>query len=116
MVVGIGLNVFGDALPDDLKPIARALYPNCTCPPVSRERFAAAIYDEIMHALPQIPDHIPAYRARCLTLGREITWTENNIQRSGTALDIDHDGALIIRLPNGTQHTLSFGEVSVRAI
>ena len=116
MIAGIGLNLCGDSLPEELKPIARSLYPDCQQPPIAKERFAAAIYQEIMAALPGIPAHMEEYRRLCLTLGREIYWQEQNSTHYGTALDADNEGALLVQLPSGAIQTISFGEVSVRTV
>jgi len=115
MAVGIGVNLW-NRLPEDLQSIARSLYPNKDACPISREQLAAVIYQEIMRALPQIPAHMDAYRSLCLTLGREVYWKTPSGQQTGTALDVSEEGALIVRLPDGSTRSLSSGEVSVRPV
>ena len=115
MAVGIGVNVW-NTLPAELQPIARPLYPDKNACPFSREQLAAAIYTEIMRGLPEIPAHMEAYRALCLTLGREVCWETPDGQQTGIALDADDDGALIVRRSDGTVQTIAYGEVSVRPI
>ena len=116
MIVGIGLNVCGDSLPEELKPIARSLYPDLTTPPVAKERFAAEIYQEIMAGLPKLPAHMDAYRAACLTLGRAVYWLEGEQTHTGTALSVDDEGALHIQTDSGETKVIAFGEVSVRPV
>lgn len=115
MIVGIGLNVHGDSLPEELQPIARSLYPQCTTPPVSKERFAAAIYQEIIAGLNLIPAHMAEYRQKCLTLQKDVFWLDNGVRCEGRALDVDEEGALLVKASDGHTVRIAFGEVSVRA-
>ena len=116
MIAGIGVNVFGNAFPKELHPIARSLYPVAASSPISMETLAEVIREEILSGLDQIPAHIDAYRRHCITLNKDVFWTENGQTLTGRALDTTEDGALIIRLPDGKMHTVAFGEVSIRPI
>lgn len=57
-----------------------------------------------------------AYRANCITLGREVSWQAGDTLLHGTAVDLDDDGGLILRLPDGSIQTAAFGEVSIRGM
>ena len=52
------------------------------------------------------------YKSRQFIIGKNIIFTENNIEMSGKAIDIDDNCNLIIETPEGIR-TLSSGEVSI---
>ena len=56
------------------------------------------------------------YRTACITLGREISILRGDEVSHGTALDIDSEGALIVRLDTGEIQTVNSGEVSIRGL
>ena len=57
------------------------------------------------------------YRARCITLGKEISLVKaDGSVRHGTALDVDKAGGLVVSFCNGTRETVTSGEVSVRGM
>ena len=57
---------------------------------------------------------LPEYRRRSILLGQEITFEQNGIVQPATAVDIDEDGGLLVRLPDGRERLLNSGEVTVR--
>ena len=56
------------------------------------------------------------YRKDCMTLGQDISILRGEEVRHGHALDLDDEGALIVRLTDGTVETVNSGEVSVRGM
>lgn len=48
-------------------------------------------------------------------LGRWVKITSQTKEVSGLALEIDHDGALVIRLEDGTEKRFFIGDVSLKA-
>ena len=116
LVVGIGLNLYEPegGWPEALAPIATAVFaPGET---VNRCRLAAAVADELLAlcgALPDIP-FMEEYRARNLVPGRDVLILQNGESRPAHALAITDDGRLRVRLPDGGEETLSFGEISIR--
>lgn len=56
------------------------------------------------------------YRENCITLGKEISIVRGDEISHGTALDIDVEGALIVRLNTGEIRTVNSGEVSIRGL
>lgn len=56
------------------------------------------------------------YRENCITLGKAISIHRGDQVSHGTALDIDDQGGLIIRMNSGEIQTVSSGEVSVRGL
>lgn len=115
MIAGIGVNIYGDDLPAELKDIARSLYPAHTHSPIVMEDFAALIRQEILCGIPQIPNHMDEYKSHCITLNQQVYWIENGETHVGQALDTDTEGALIIR-EDGFMRTIGCGEVSIRPI
>lgn len=59
---------------------------------------------------------IARYRQDCITLGQEISLVRGDEIRHGKALDVDEDGALIVRYGDGTVEAVNSGEVSVRGM
>ena len=117
-IVGIGINIRppeGD-FPEELRAIAGAL-------PAAgggdlRCRLAAAVLDRLMDFYAKLPDEdcYEAYKSRSCLLGREI----NILPLGGepipaTAIDVEPDFSLRVRLADGTEKRLNTGEVSVRA-
>ena len=116
LVVGIGLNLLPPTggWPEELADIATAIF--APGEHVGRCRIAAAIADELLALCAALPDtsFMQDYRARNLGPGRDVAILQNGERRAAHALAITDDGHLLVRLPDGSQEELSFGEVSVR--
>ena len=118
-IVGIGINIRppeGD-FPAELRQIAGAL-PTAPDGEDLRCRLAAAVLDRLMDLYEQLPegDCYEAYKSRSCLIGRQI----NILPLEGepvpaTAIDVEPDFSLRVRLTDGTETCLSSGEVSVRA-
>ena len=59
---------------------------------------------------------LDGYRRDCITLGQDVVLVRGEEKRYGTALDIDPEGALIVRYDNGETAAVNSGEVSVRGM
>ena len=59
---------------------------------------------------------IAAYKALCVTLGKQVMVLQASGQYQAEALDIDCDGGLLVRCPDGQLNCVSSGEVSVRGL
>ena len=57
-----------------------------------------------------------AFRSRCVTLGQQISLLRGDLVQHGTALSVDPDGALLVRLDGGQEVSVSSGEVSIRGM
>ena len=57
-----------------------------------------------------------AYKQNCITLGKEIQVLRADTVRPGMAIDLDEDGGLLVQYPDGSEETVSSGEVSVRGM
>ena len=56
------------------------------------------------------------YRKDCITIGQEISLVRGDEVRHGKALDVDDEGALVVRFPDGHTEAVNSGEVSVRGM
>ncbi len=111
IIIGIGVNVSTENFPNEIKDIATSL-------PVktNKNQLCAYITDNIIEELPRISDRsfIERYKKRCMVLGKEITYAENEEIKEATAIDVDRNGGLVIKTENGETKTLSTGEITVR--
>jgi len=105
LILGVGVNVRKTDVPEELTDIVRWL----VCP-VDRNILAAEIANQI--AMPR--DTMAYYREHSLVLGKNIRCLENGRWKGARAVDIDEEGALVIREESGEMRTLRSGEISVR--
>ena len=120
-IIGIGINCRQSAadFPPELQNMATSVsqISGASCSPV---RLAAALTDALFQMdkmlLPGKKAILDAYRAHCMTLGKEISVVRGDEIRHGTALDLDDDGELVVRFSDGTVETVHSGEVSIRGM
>jgi len=116
LVVGIGLNfsVPAEGFPLELQNCAGALFEG-ECPVVSKKRFI----DEIVGRFLELNERysreelIYVYKRRLMILGKEISVVSPNGTFFATAIDVDCNGGLVVRMHDGAMQTLSFGEISI---
>lgn len=117
-IVGIGLNC--GQQPEDFPPELRAIACSAamvTGESVDRERLITAIIGALSKMdLNEKADILARYHRDCVTLGKEVAVIRGDLTRYGTALDVDENGALIVRFPDGHSETVDSGEVSVRGL
>jgi BirA family biotin operon repressor/biotin-[acetyl-CoA-carboxylase] ligase len=56
------------------------------------------------------------YRKNCITVGQQVCLLRSDEVRYGTALDVDPEGALVVRFEDGHVENVNSGEVSVRGM
>ena len=56
------------------------------------------------------------YTSLCATIGRNVSFFRNSQQLNGVAEKIDNNGELVVKLEDGTLHTVNSGEVTVQGI
>jgi len=116
VVIGIGINfkTGEQPLPDEIANIAGAIFDKKV--PISRNRMAAQVVNELFDILPdlQTRSFLKEYRERSMLLGKEIVYSRGDQKFSAIAEDIDDDGALVVTFIDGTREALRSGEVSVR--
>lgn len=120
-VVGIGINCSQTAgdFPEELRCIAISLE-TALNKPVSRHLLAA----EMIRALEitdraLLPKHygiLNTYRSDCITIGKEVLVHTPAENLQGLAVDVDSDGALVVRFADGSMRAVQSGEVSVRGL
>jgi BirA family biotin operon repressor/biotin-[acetyl-CoA-carboxylase] ligase len=94
-MVGLGLNLWWPDAPDGMG----ALHVDDPGPEAHAE-IGALWGAELMEMLDETDWPMEAYRAVCVTLGRDITWESDG---AGRAVDIAPDGALIVETTTGRQ-------------
>lgn len=120
-IIGIGINCCqkeGD-FPEDIRSFAGSLemvFEKI----VDRAAVAAAMVDSFQEMseglIKNRNDILNCYRSDCVTLGQEVSVLRADTVRHGTAIDIDDEGALIVRFEDSTVETVNSGEVSVRGL
>ena len=121
-VIGVGINCRQQA--GDFDPAIRDLAISLemgTREPVDRNTLAAemirAIHSLSRELLTGKASVMARYKADCLTLGKEIQVIRSGEIRPAHALDLDCDGALVVRYEDdGSVAPVSSGEVSVRGM
>lgn len=87
---------------------------------IDRARVAAAMLEALWEMdaslLTGKEEMLRFYRARCVTLGKEVSIVKGDEVRHGKALDVDEEGALVVRFSDGHAEAVSSGEVSVRGM
>ena len=117
-IIGIGINCCqkDGNFPPEIQNIAISL----GISPQDRPQLAV----ELIRALHQMRQHLFAekagymedFRHRCVTIGQQISILRADDVSHGTALSVDHDGGLLVRLTDGTLTTVTSGEVSIRGM
>lgn len=113
IVIGIGINCAKSEFPDDIKNIAGSICEKEE--EISRNELIAEIIKEInlMGNLADSRDFIDEYKRRSLVIGKDIRIL-GKTERKATAIDIDANGGLVVKLSNGETKILSSGEISIR--
>lgn len=120
-IIGIGINVCqreSDFAPE-IRDMAGSLS-MAAGTEIDRAEVAAAMMDALYEMdkllLTGKADMLRRYREDCITIGQEISLLRGEEIRYGTALDVDDNGALVVRFPNGSTEAVNSGEVSIRGM
>ena len=105
VIIGIGINLSTKKLPKDLENIAGALNTK-----ISKTKL---IYEIVCNIL-NTKDFAEYYKSHSYILGKKIFFIENNEKYEAFAEDIDDNFGLVIKLSDGSEKTLTSGEISVR--
>ena len=118
VAVGFGINLYTD-IPSDLHDIATSIFSG----PIDsytlntqRNALIKLICEKLLTALESddFSEYMEKYRSLSCVINSSVTFIENGMTFSATAFDITNDGALCVRLSDGTKRILSSGEISVR--
>ena len=119
VVIGLGLNFKQSetALPEEVAAVAGTLF-GARPPAITRNRLIAEIMNQLFALWDTLSTRafLADYRSRSMLLGQEIVFARGEEKYAATAEEIDDDGALVVRMPNGERLALRSGEVSVRPI
>ena len=121
VILGIGINCNHKLLdfPPELQDMATSLF-MITGQPTDRSRLAAELIRELekmsQEFLTHKADMMDRYRKNCVTLGKEISVHRFEEVRHGVAVDLDDEGGLVVRFPDGHLETVNAGEVSIRGM
>ncbi len=114
-VIGIGLNVNQESMPDELSARAASLR-QLAGRPFDRAALAAAVVAELADRLPAVDTAFPAILAeasrRSTVLGDWIRLDSADISFEGRAEALDAEGNLLLRLADGSLRTMTAGEVT----
>ena len=122
VIVGIGINFLKpernkiEAMPADVQERIGWIYDEHETPSVTASQLAASVVDEVIEICRDLSDRafIEEYKKNSIILGEKIVFISGGKKQSAFALDIDKTGALVVKMPDNTQKTLSSGEISVR--
>lgn len=117
IIVGIGINVLGCELPDELKNIVGALYNTSDQEYTNRirHRITARVLEHFFDIYRSgLRDFVPEYRRRSLVLGKNINVIHGETVRPGKAVAVNDDCSLCVQFDNGKTENISSGEISIR--
>lgn len=119
LLVGIGINLFGNDFPEDLRGRAGSLgLPEGD----KKEKITNRLLREVLAELsrPERNGYLKEYRAWSNVLGEEITFGRYDGEKEdtvrGRAVSIDENGGLVVALEDGSKVTLDSGEVFLRRL
>lgn len=119
VVCGIGVNVNMESFDSEIQHRATSMYIEsgikyCRNDVIARllNEFEACYKKFLEGGLNAILDE---YKRNCITVGREVSVIFNKETVSGTAVDVDEKGALVVETDNGCISVMS-GNVDVRGI
>ena len=112
VIIGIGINLRQSAFPREIADIAGAIGAD----DVDRSALIAAILEELLPFLQDPSDRswLADYRAFSCVIGKNVAWFDQSRTDTGVAVDIDENGALLVKTESGATMRLSTGEISVR--
>lgn len=127
VVVGIGINyhVPEEGFPEEIQKVAGSVCTDETRIP--RNDLAAAVLNELYELYDGLSARtfLEDYKKWSNVLGKEVRFSSGSIETAdgkksdwqyGTAMDIDHDGGLVVRLENGKEQILRTGEITLRVM
>lgn len=116
LIAGIGVNLYGTSLPDEISDIATTLEAH-TGVKVDKDRLIERFIYHFTANLENAgsADTLELYRSRLMTVGSEVTVHTLTEQYDAKATALLPDYSLLVTLPDGTQKRIFTGEVSVRA-
>ena len=116
-IVGIGLNCAHQDFPVEIANIATSLE-SVSGKSIHRDQLAAALVATLetmsRELIVEQTRYLEEYRQNCVVIGKAVRLIRGDETRDATILDIDANGALLVRLSDGALETVNSGEVSLR--
>ena len=118
-IVGIGINILPpkNGFPNDIKNIATSIFTNENIIEDAKNKITADILNNFIHLYKSDSiDYINDYRNRSYLNGKPINIIRFDETIPATAVEIDKNCHLVVKMQDGKIQTLSSGDVSVRII
>ena len=120
-IIGIGINCCQKPtdFPEDIREMAGSLTMAAERE-IDRAKVAAAMM-EALHTMSENllggkEEILRQYRRDCITVNQDVVLVRGEEKRYGYAVDIDEEGALVVRFRDGSTEAVNSGEVSVRGM
>ncbi len=110
IALGVGINLTTESFPENL-PAAGSLNLECDKTNLARE-IAQKILEYAEN--PDDKSVISEYRKFLFIIGKNITYSKNNVEYSAVVNDINEQCNLIVTRTDGTRDILSSGEISIK--
>ena len=109
IITGIGINIHTEEFPEEIRNTAGSL----NRPELDKNVLTAALTNRLMYWSRHLcdPRLLSAYKAHSFLLGKQVSFLHNGAEISGTAVDINDDGNLVVEADR--TYVLSSGEVSL---
>lgn len=114
MILGIGVNWYRATFPEELDSIAGSV----GAEGVDRATLISGICRELLPFLLHAEDRswLEDYRRHSCVIGKRVRWSCGDVAAEGSAVDVDGDGALLVRTEDGDTLRLRTGEISLRVV
>ncbi len=116
-VLGIGINITEPegGFPDEIKDKAGVIFPGGTNISDIRSRVAAGTINAFMDIYKSgSKSFLEEYKRRSIVVGKQVILLSGTYCEEALVLDIDDQCRLLVRMPDGTEKTVSSGEISLR--
>ena len=117
IAIGIGVNLFPSALPEDISDKAGFIFGDGADADVcaARDRLLLTLAGKLVLSLGEcdISEFMKRYREYSCVIGKRISYSQNGVSVCAFAKDISEDGALVVLLDSGEEILLSSGEISL---
>lgn len=113
-IIGIGINVFGNDFPEDIKNIASSIEKESGLR-ISRNELIVEILNNISDIESDIESrkYLDIYRKKSNVIGKNINVYYGKEEFEALAVEIDNNAALVVKTNNGIK-VLNSGEVSIK--
>lgn len=109
VIIGVGINFYITDFPKAISQKAGSLF--SSRPTITRNELITEIW-KLFLTIPE-KDLVKVYKEKSLVLNKQVTFSENDIEFSGLAIDITNQGHLLVKLDNGQEKLLRSGEISL---